>query len=76
MRWSVVCFVLSLLVSPAFGQERRPSHCIALADATPGMGYVHNASWREAVPVDQVRIRYIAHASFLLQTGLKNLLFK
>ena len=69
MRWSVLCFLLSLLVSPAFGQERRPSHCIALAEATPGIAYVQKASWRDAVPEDQVRIRYITHASFLLQTS-------
>ncbi|MEM7318675.1 MAG: MBL fold metallo-hydrolase, partial [Pseudomonadota bacterium] len=67
--------ILILLSSAQFGaaQERRPSHCIAIADAAPGLEYLHKAAWQDPVPERSVRISYIAHASFLLQThgGLK-----
>ena len=49
-------------------EARRPSHCIAIADAAPGLEYVHKASWVSPVPQFSVRLHYIAHASFLLQT--------
>ncbi|GHF65816.1 MBL fold metallo-hydrolase [Seohaeicola zhoushanensis] len=49
-------------------QTRQPSHCIAIADAAPGLEYIQKASWSDAVPADTVRISYIAHASFLIQT--------
>lgn len=47
---------------------RKPSHCIAIADAAPGIEYLHKASWRDPVAQYSVRITYITHASFLLQT--------
>ena len=53
---------------PLSAQERRPSHCIAIADAAPGMQYLQKASWTEPVPDFSVRVHYIAHASFLIQT--------
>ncbi|WP_425045969.1 MBL fold metallo-hydrolase [Primorskyibacter sp. S87] len=59
-----------LLSVPAWSQERRPSHCVAIADAAPGINYLHKASWAEPVPDYTVRISYIAHASFLLQTPM------
>ena len=49
-------------------QTRRPSHCIAVADATPGIEVLHKAAWSNPVPDYSVRIHYITHASFLLQT--------
>ena len=64
-------FILSLaLVAGAAGaqQDRRPSHCIAVADAAPGLHYLHKASFQDPVPDYSVRISYIAHASFLIQT--------
>lgn len=59
---------LSLMASAAVAQERQPSHCIAVADATPGVEYVHRAAYTDPVPEKSVRLRYITHASFLLQT--------
>jgi L-ascorbate metabolism protein UlaG (beta-lactamase superfamily) len=50
-------------------QERRASHCIALAESAPGLHYLHRASWRQPVAADTLHIRYIAHASFLLRTN-------
>lgn len=59
---------LCFLASAAVAQERQPSHCIAVADATPGVEYVHRAAYTDPVPEESVRLRYITHASFLLQT--------
>lgn len=61
---------MAMMVLPAVAgaQDRRPSHCIAIAEAAPGLEYLQKASWSEPVPADSVRLHYIAHASFLLQT--------
>lgn len=68
MRW-FIGFLLVLATAMAAGaQERRYSHCIALADSTPGMNYVHLASFRDPVTPESVRIRYIDHSAFLIQT--------
>lgn len=69
-------FALLLLSSPLVAQEqRRPSHCIAVAEADPDIRFVDaapaqiwRASWQNPVPDFSVRIHYIAHASFLIQT--------
>jgi L-ascorbate metabolism protein UlaG (beta-lactamase superfamily) len=60
-----ICLASSVV---AQDQERRPSHCIAIADAAPGLAYLHKAAWSDPVPDYSVRISYIAHASFLIQT--------
>lgn len=60
--------VAALTASAQTDDTRRPSHCIAIADANPWMQYVHKASWTDPVPEFSVRLHYIAHASFLLQT--------
>jgi L-ascorbate metabolism protein UlaG (beta-lactamase superfamily) len=49
-------------------QARQPSHCIAIADAVPGLQYLHKAAWTDPVREYSVRIRYLTHASFLIQT--------
>ncbi|SHI43053.1 L-ascorbate metabolism protein UlaG, beta-lactamase superfamily [Ruegeria lacuscaerulensis ITI-1157] len=59
---------LIFLAGTAAAQERRPSHCIAIAQNTPGIEYLHKAAWQDPVPEFSVRISYIAHASFLIQT--------
>lgn len=59
---------MSFVAAASGAQERRPSHCIAIADAAPGIEFLHKASWQDPVPQYSVRISYIAHASFLLQT--------
>lgn len=65
----LLSFVLLLtLAGTAIAQERRPSHCIAIADAAPGITYLHKAAWSEPVPDFTVRIHYVHHASFLIQT--------
>lgn len=66
--FALILLFLSVGASLAHAQDRRPSHCIAIADATPGMTYVHQATWRDPLPDHTVRLSYITHASFLLQT--------
>ncbi|MDJ0820818.1 MAG: MBL fold metallo-hydrolase [Paracoccaceae bacterium] len=68
MRHLLIAGLICLLTLPVTAQERRPSHCIAVADAAPGIQYLHRASWTNPVPQYSVRLHYIAHASFLLQT--------
>jgi L-ascorbate metabolism protein UlaG (beta-lactamase superfamily) len=60
---------LILMTNAATAQEsRRSSHCLAIADATPGAAYIQKASWTNPIPEYTVRINYVAHATFLLQT--------
>ena len=64
-----VALAIAITGSAAFAQDtRRPSHCLAIADATPGMVYLQKASWTAPVERYSVRINYVAHATFLLQT--------
>lgn len=54
--------------------SRRPSHCLAIAETAPGLRYLHRASvpqkasFRDPVPEFGVRISYVSHSSFLIQT--------
>ena len=65
------------ITQAATAQEgRRPSHCIAVAENTPGLRFAGSttpdrlwqANWTEPLADYTVRIHYIAHASFLIQT--------
>ena len=60
-------FIGLILASAATAQDRRPSHCIALAQV-PGIEYLHKASFRDPLAEHTVRISYISHASFLIQS--------
>ena len=66
----LLALLLILLPSLSFGQEaRRPSHCIAIANADPALIYVHKASFRQPLADEfTVRLSYIDHAMFLLET--------
>ena len=68
MRIVIAVLVAVAICAPADVRARRVSHCIAIADAVPGVEFLHKASWRDPVPDYSVRISYIAHASFLIQT--------
>jgi L-ascorbate metabolism protein UlaG (beta-lactamase superfamily) len=67
-------FVLpALLVAAApaaslLAQERIPSHCIALAEAAPGVEVVR-ASFGAPLAENHVRITYVRHATFLIETA-------
>ncbi len=65
----VACFLLAAFAaSQAGAQERRASHCIAIADAAPGIEFVQRASWSAPLAPHTVRIHYIEHSSFLIRT--------
>lgn len=64
-----MAIAITIMGNAAFAQDaRRPSHCLAIADATPGAAYIQKASWTAPIPQYSVRINYVAHATFLLQT--------
>lgn len=70
MRLLLLLFALGLVPLSGAAQERRPSHCIAIADAAPGITYLHRASFRAPVEDEfTVRLTYIDHSMFLLQTA-------
>lgn len=56
------------MAGAAMAQDRRPSHCIALAEA-PGVEYVHRAAFGDALDQYSVRLSYIDHATFVLETA-------
>lgn len=61
------------LASAAIAQDtentpRQPSHCLAVAETTPGIDYLHKASFRDPVPEGRVRVQYVSHATFLIQS--------
>ncbi len=64
----LLALFLILIAGAAPAQDRRPSHCIAIADAAPGISYIQKASYTAPVPQFSVRITYIDHAMFLIQT--------
>jgi L-ascorbate metabolism protein UlaG (beta-lactamase superfamily) len=57
--------VAMLVVTPASAQDRIPSHCIALAQNDAQMVQV---AFGDPLAADSVRLRYVDHATFLLET--------
>ena len=69
MPYLVAALLLVLGTLSATAQDRRPSHCFAIAQMTPEASYVHKASWGQ--PVDDeftVRLSYLNHSMYLIQT--------
>ncbi len=56
------------LAGQAGAQERRPSHCIALANSAPGLHYVVPAKFGDPLDRQSVRLSYVAHSTFVLET--------
>jgi len=54
-----------LLSAPAAAQDRIPSHCIALAEAAAPVVPV---AFGDPLAANRVRLRYIDHATFLVET--------
>lgn len=68
LRYVLPCLAFALpAAAPAAAQDRIPSHCIALAEA-PGLEVLHHAAYGDPLEEDRVRIRYLNHASFLIET--------
>ena len=61
-------FAAALLGLPATAQERIPSHCIALAQGVPGVEVIRKASFGAPLAEGRVRITYVGHATFLIET--------
>jgi len=71
-KYFALLLALSLLPATARAQaaiepDRTPSHCLALAQSTQGIEYLHRASLPD-VDDEEVFIHYIAHASFLIRS--------
>ncbi|MFT6104587.1 MAG: L-ascorbate metabolism protein UlaG (beta-lactamase superfamily) [Paracoccaceae bacterium] len=70
-----IIFLFALLAftggaGQSLAQERKPSHCISLAQSVPGLHFVQPARYFEPLPdADTVRINYVDHAMFLLETA-------
>ncbi|MBC7154012.1 MAG: MBL fold metallo-hydrolase [Rhodobacteraceae bacterium] len=52
----------------AAAQDRIPSHCVALAQGVPGAQVMHKAAFGQPVARDTVRISFVTHATFTLET--------
>ena len=63
----ITALIAAVLATAAGAQERRPSHCIAIAQA-PGIEYVHRAAYGEPLADYTVRLSYVDHAMFMLET--------
>ena len=68
MRLIALTLACLAFVMPAAAQDRRASHCIALVQNTPGLSLVHKASFRAPLEDFTVRLSFLGHAMFLLQT--------
>ena len=65
----VLAALALLLALPAAAQERRPSHCIAIAEA-PGLRHLQRASYGAPLPDEwTVRLNYVDHSMFLIETA-------
>ncbi len=65
MRLALIAALLLSAPLCAPAQERRPSHCIAVAG---GPERVQRAAWSDPVPERSVRLSYLGHSMFLIQT--------
>lgn len=65
MRLAALAAALIVMAQGAQAQERRPSHCIAVAG---GPERVQQAAWTDPVPERSVRLSFLGHAMFLIQT--------
>jgi L-ascorbate metabolism protein UlaG (beta-lactamase superfamily) len=63
-----VLFAAALMGMPAVAQDRIPSHCIALAQGVPGVEVIRKASFGTPLDEGRVRITYVDHATFLIET--------
>ena len=69
MQKLVMILAAIVLAIPASAQDRRPSHCFAIADASPELTYVRKAAWNTPTADEYtVRLSYIDHSMYLLQS--------
>lgn len=64
---SLLTLALALATAaPVAAQTRTPSHCIAIADAAPGL--IWQAKWGDPLPAETVRLSYAGHSTVLIET--------
>lgn len=63
----VPLLLAALATTPAAAQTRIPSHCISLAQA-PGLEVVHRAAHGQPLGQNRVRISFLYHAMFMVET--------
>lgn len=70
--WAALCTLGAGSVMAQTAAPRMASHCIALAQDTPGVldggALVQNAAFGDPLPPYDVRLHYLSHASFLIET--------
>ena len=64
----IAALLVLVAALPVAAQERRASHCIAIAEA-PGVEFLHRASFGDPLDEFAVRLSYIDHAMFLIETA-------
>ena len=62
-------FATATATATATAQTRQPSHCIALSQTIPGAAFVQNAAYGDPLNDQTVRLNYVAHSTFLLETA-------
>ena len=67
-RAMLMAVMLFPAASLAQEQSRRPSHCIALVENTAGLEVIWRAGFRDPLPEETVRLSYIDHSMYLLQS--------
>ncbi|MCV6592542.1 MAG: MBL fold metallo-hydrolase [Silicimonas sp.] len=64
---ALTLFLITTLAAQA--QDRRPSHCFAIAQHSPELQYLHKASWGQTIEDEfTVRFSYLTHSMYLIQT--------
>ena len=66
--FSLVSLGFATLPALAQDESRRASHCIALVENVPGLEVIWRAGWEDSVRKDAVRITYVDHSVYVLQT--------
>lgn len=64
---ALILALAALAPSAAPAADRIPSHCVALARA-PGLEVIHRASFGQPLGPDRVRISFLHHAMFAIET--------
>lgn len=65
----ILSLTLVVIAAAASAQERRPSHCFAIAETIPGAAYIQKASWNTQTADEfTVRISYIDHSMYMIQS--------
>lgn len=69
MPYLAAFFILLVTAVAAQAQDRRPSHCFAIAEMTPEASFVHKAAWAEPIEDEfTVRLSYLNHSMYLIQS--------